>query len=282
MTANQMKYLLALIYQPAGRQNQSDVAKIFGVNKSTVSRAVLEAVKQGLLSDTGTAYELTGYGKEYIQTYEYRLNRISEWLCSQGVGREKAREDSFAILGNCSAETLAVLQEKGKIASIYQNLNRLENKQEIEGKVIARYIEEGEYPVGFVFYRKETGFEIQGENHIDPVHASMANEAFYHPAVLRISRAGNHICLRTRSMMQKSGKNHQVMDGRLKTMKYRVDKKEKIVMLNDETVYIPLEVMRFVYFREEQILQGYMSFSMSCTVGDIHMPESTAILMVSI
>lgn len=273
MTANQMKYLLALIHQPGKKRNQSDVARIFGVNKSTVSRALVEAVKQGILSDGENGYELTGYGKDYVRDYEDCLNSISTWLLSMGADPEDVRNDSYAFMESCSERTLRILQNRGNISKIYQGMRPLENGAAFSGAEITAFIEPGEYHVPFVFYRS-------GKEEALIPRASMANEAFYHPATLVISRTGSYICLRIRNVVQRSKVNGEELDGKLKTMKYGSGEKEKTVMLNDEKVYIPIEVMQFYYIKQDNILRGYMEFKMSCTVGDIHMPESAAVLMV--
>lgn len=273
MTSNQMKYLLALLHQPGKRQNQSNVARIFGVNKSTVSRALVEAVNQGILTEGENGYELTGYGRDYVQTYERCLDSISDWLVSQGADPEDARNDSYALLESCSERTLEILQNRGKIAKIYQGMQHFENSTSFSGVQIAGFIEPGEYRVPFVFYR------IDKEEMLAP-KASMANEAFYHPATLAISHTGSYICLRMKNIIQRSRVNGEELEGKLKTMKYMSGEREKTVMLNDEKVYIPIEVMQFYYIRQDNLLRGYMEFKMSCTVGNTHMPESTAVLMV--
>lgn len=282
MTANQMKYLLALLNQPEGKQNQSNVAKIYGVNKSTVSRAVAEAVSQGILADASVPYQLTGYGKQYRKEFEYRLDRISDWLRSQGVETEKAREDSFCILGTCSEETIALLKRKGEIIRIHNNVEKLEKDVIISGAEIRKYIEEGEYPVPFVFFRSRLPKGLMGGRDLQGHEISMANQAFYHPAVLYILKAESYLCLRIRNITKKSQVNHREVEGKLKAMKYNSAGKEKAVMLNDEKVYIPIEDMQFFYIPEEHILQGYINVTMSSTVGELSMPESQARLVVYI
>lgn len=281
MTGNQMKYLLALLSQPAGRQNQSDIAKIYGVNKSTVSRAMVEAVHQGILTDTDKQYRLTGHGRDFIAKYQEDLEAVCLWLVNQGVAPDKARDDSFAILEGCSADTVSLLHKRGKLSGLYQRLNEQKLDGEIPADKVITCLEPGEYPISFIFYRKSDAMPIEiGSHGAGLSKRSMADQAFEHPAVLQITRSEAYICLRTRNMMQKSGQSHELLLGRLKTMKYQVDGKEQTVMLNDETVYIPLEVMRFVYISEEHLLRGFMECTMTCTVGNMHMPESTASLVL--
>lgn len=282
MTANQMKWILAFLHQPKGEQNQSKVARIFGVNKSNVSRAINEAVNQGLLTYSDASYELTGYGEEYIKAYEYRLDRISEWLKRQGVDSDSARNDSFTLMEVCSEKTLKLLQDKGSMAKIYNNLEKVKNSTKFQGEEILKYIDEGEYQLPFTFYKISGEGAVSGHENIEMQSVSMANAAFCHPAVLSVSKAGGDICLRIKSMIQKSKANSQKIEGRLKTIKYQMNKKEKIAMLNDEKVYIPIEAMNFLFIKEDNILKGYMKLTMSCTVGEAHMPESAAVLVVNI
>lgn len=273
MSANQLKYLLTFLHQSEKGQNQAAIAKLFGVNKSTISRALLEAAKQGILADTKSGYQLTGYGKEYIQHCERNLEYICNWLISEGADLESAREDCYVILENCSETTLEIIGNKGKIAKIYKGLECIKNSAVFSGKEIIEFMEPGEYETSFVFYQI-------GERTASKSQPSMANDAFEHPAVLSVSASGSYICLRMKNIVQKSKISGEAMEGKLKTMKYQSGTKEKIVMLNDEKVYIPIEVMEFFYIRKDNILRGHMEFKMTCTVGNMHMPESKAVLMI--
>lgn len=280
MTSNQIKCIIALIHQPRGAQNQSRVARVLGINKSTVNRAVSEAISQGVIKESEDGYELTGYGIEYITNYEHKIERISGWLRSQGVDAEKAREDSFAIIEGCSGTTLDVLQNRGNISDIHTKLKNIKGITGFSGEEIVKYMDEREYIVPFIFYHSDVSAKKNPKKII--LQISMANEAFFHPAVLTVSKAGSNICIRTKRMKKKSKVMGQKMEGILKSMKYERNGREEIVVLNDEKVYIPLEVMQFLYSKESDMLQGYMELKMTCSVGEEHMPESKAVLIVSI
>lgn len=279
MTGNQMKYLLAFVRQPNQQQNQTNIAKIFGVNKSTIHRTITEACKQGILADMGDCMKLTGYGTEFIQFYEKQQKDIIAWMIQQGISEEIALSDSFTLLEGCSPSTINLLCTRGKFASLLRTLKEKKAPISLSGKKIEAYMDKGEYPLAFVFYKLNNS--LTTHNKLCPTpKVSMANEAFEHPATLNILKSDSYICLNTKDMTQKSKLNHESLRGHLKRMNYKIGNREKTVMLDNGKVYIPLDILNFVYIKEDNLLEGYMEFTMSCTVGKIHMPESQALFMV--
>ncbi|MSS63556.1 hypothetical protein [Velocimicrobium porci] len=268
MTGNQMKYLLCLIRQEQ-KKNISEVARIFGVNKSTVSRAISNGIQEGILDEE---FSLTPYGKSYVSDYKKRFDCLRYMLQCNGVGEETAKEDAYAILEVCSNETIQFFQVKGVWTKVYQEL-RSDNKRKIilNGEEICQYIEEGTYKIQYVFYKdRKMG--------IDQI--SMANEAFFHPAVLILRKNRGHVCLKLKTIRKTSPRSRIQIQGKMRTMKYEYEHQIKKVTIDDEIAYIPLEAIRFVYIPEDNILRGMIRLIMTCTAGSIHMPESAANLIL--
>ena len=261
-----MKYLLALVRQE--RPSVTGVAHIFGVNKSTVSRALTTCAERGLLD---TDYQLTKYGRHYVSSYQKQYEQIYKWLSKRGISEESAREDTFSILESCSNETKQMLGQSGEFCRACEHFKAKGRRVTINGSNLWQYVSEGAYEVPFVFHRdKRKGLE----------QVSMANEAFHHPLKMIVKKNNSKLCLRLRRMKQDSLIERIKLEGKLKEMSYEVDGYIREIHIDDDTAHIPLSALNFIYIEEDHILQGYVKLTMTCTVGTIHMPKSPALLTV--
>lgn len=266
MTANQMKYLLTLNRQD--KKSVTNIAKVYGVNKSTVSRALSVCIDKGLLSKE---LELTKYGQEFVQHYLYRYERIAKWLGKNGIEEETAKKDAYAIMEGCSEETLKMLCQEGELYKVCEYFSEKKKRQFIDGSEFEKQISEGEYRLPFVF-RKDSQRATE--------QISMANEAFHHPAKLFIKKNKSLICLKLKKMKQISFTGRLRLEGKLKAMSYENKGHYVNVSIDDDIAYIPLSAFTFVFARPDRILYGSVRLKMTCTVGNIHMPERTALLTV--
>lgn len=109
MTAIQMKYLIELLEQTTqGRNSVARVARVFNVNRSTVTRAMGGFIEEGVLD---VDYQLTAYGKMFFANFMSRYKKINLWLRRHGVSEEAAGEDALQIMVNCSQETLLLAEQ---------------------------------------------------------------------------------------------------------------------------------------------------------------------------
>lgn len=268
MTANQMKYLVTLMEQEEKKRSLSAIAKLYGVNKSSVSRALSVFIKHGILDENNN---LTPYGQAYLAQYKYRYDRIVQWLGRNGIDEDNARKDAFELLEVCSEETIQLFVGGGEFCKACSYFGKQGHKQIIEGSNLIHYVREGEYKVPFVFHK---------DKRRSPEHISMANNAFHHPGKLIIRKNGSHLCLKMKSIKKSSVVKTIKLEGKLKTMKYEKDGGTYEVMINNESAFIPIDALKFIYIKEDNILQGFVRLTMSATVANFHMPESTAILTV--
>ena len=81
-------------------------------------------------------------------------------------------------------------------------------------------------------------------------------------------------------MEQKSLIDKLSLAGKVDKMKYEYQNQIGEAEISETMVKLPIEAMKFLYIKEDDILQGYVNLTMTCSVGIIHMPESTAILTV--
>ncbi len=269
MKSTQMRYLLALLNQPELKQNQANIARIFGVNKSTVSRAVNEAVEQGILQQKQQYYALTQYGRKYVTDYEKKLRLVTGYLSRMGISEQTATGDAYSLMEHCSEETLTKLMEKGRVGAMYEKFSHYPNKKQIEARDLAQFFEEGSYQFPFLFYRikrkKETFLNI-----------SMANDGFCHPATVVIGSCGSYVELMIKDIIKYSEILAKKMEGHLEALRYQSASVTRQALINEGKVYIPLEALHAQYVENENLLYASLPCTISCSAGKFAMPESTA------
>lgn len=268
MTATKMKYLMTLVEQPDNKRTISNIALLYGVNKSTVSRVINEFIDSGILDKN---YKLTIYGEKFINEYKSKYERLVMWLYKNGIDESIARNDAIEILERCSDSTIKLLGQAGEFCKACEMFKEIKERMLINGSDLCDYLSEGEYKVPFVF---------QKDRKRSPEQVSMANEAFYHPSTMVIKKNASYLCLKLKSMKQKSILNKLELTGKMKSMKYEEYGRNKEVIISEEVAYLPVSAIKFVYIKADNILQGYIRLTLSCTVGNVHMPESTAFLIV--
>ncbi len=266
MTATQMKYFMALAEEK--KQSLTQIAEKYKVNRSTVCRSLSALVDQGLLDEQ---YVLTSVGKQYLSEYKYKHEVITRWLMKNGIEEEDARRDTYKILEVCSEKTIRMLGQGGEFCKACSYFREKGHKLVIEGNEICNYIKRGEYQIPFVFHKDKKR---------SPDQISMANEAFYHPALLVITKNSGYLSLRSKQMEQSSLIDKINLAGKVNSIKYEYQNQIKEASVTETMAKIPLEALKFIYIKEDEILQGYANLTMTCSVGILHMPESTAILTV--
>lgn len=106
MTAPQMRYLLTYMGLNVSERSITSVAIELSVNKSTVSRVFALAVKEGILDEK---HQITAYGKQEIEQFSFKLEKLIGFLCDLGLNRKSAYQEAYQMLGACSEETIQAL-----------------------------------------------------------------------------------------------------------------------------------------------------------------------------
>ena len=152
--AARIRYLMTLLSKQEEGTSVTELAGLFGVAKSTISRAMDAMEEEGLVrKDT---MSLTPYGRGLAREYVKRHALLTDWLCGcHGADREAAVQDAFAMLSGLSESTLdGLIHEIEAKRALYACLERTnpENADSfaIPGESLP---EDGEYPVWFTFYR---------------------------------------------------------------------------------------------------------------------------------
>ena len=72
----------------------------------------------------------------------------------------------------------------------------------------------------------------------------------------------------------------ELMSGEMKSMRYEYQNRIKSAEVKNGYVTLPLEAMQFSLLQDEDMIRGEMKLFLSSSVGEIHMPECTALLRV--
>lgn len=271
-----LKYLLAVIddaaRNPKNRPSAIRVAQKLEVNRTTVSRNLSWYQLHGFLDGD---YRLTQLGKEWLDSYTQRKERLESWLVHNGIDEETAGEDAFEILNHCSDEVISLLCKGGRMC---KECDQYPQQKEanwfgISGEKLTaelgKYFPDGTYPLHFAVYKEETEKSL--------LELSMANSGFEAPAVLKIEDGTGTVCLKRKTMRQQSAMG-QWYRGMLAVLKYEQDALFREAVIERDTVFIPLSAFRIVYEKECRTVRGMARVLMSCTAGEQAMPESSGLL----
>ncbi|MFV0529354.1 MAG: hypothetical protein ACK5MN_11640 [Lachnospiraceae bacterium] len=241
------------------------------VSAATLSRFFNYCVVEGILTDK---FDLTPYGRLLLDRYRERRRRIAKWLERKGLTHEHAYEQAAQILEYCSEETVSVFSKLGEFCLACELLEQeRETVKTFDGSHLCSYLAPGEYSVSFTFYR---------ENDQLPGRISMANNGFVHPARLVCKKRGGYLELNIVTMQAVSRSSKEEMSGRVQSMHYEEGHRMKVMRITDDKVRVPLSIVEVTYIQKSGLLRGSVPITISCSLGDVHMPESTALLVFDV
>ena len=110
-----------------------------------------------------------------------------------------------------------------------------------------------------------------------PWHLSMADQGFEPMAAVVRHTRGNWLELTIREMQAHSRIDGRMMQGHLASLKYEQGGMMKVAKVKNGKVKIPLEACQF-YQNTRGRIYGSVPVTLACSVGQMHMPESTALL----
>lgn len=244
------------------------LADLFCVAKSTVSRAADWCERNDMLKrGSDRKIHLTAHGIQLAHLYKQRRENFLKWLVSEGVSLKSAERDSLQFALACSEESAALMQ---KFAQMQHIRECFAGKTHLGGREFCTALQDGHYPIPFVFYR----CACQDEYCICP---SMANEGFEHPGELNIRNGNGLIVLKAKPVEQLSLLGGLKVQGILHNLKYQDGRHFKEAGKDGTFFSFPASALRFLHVGAESFFQGSAILKMSCSAGLVHMPESTAI-----
>ena len=263
-----VRILICLLGMMGRSSSVTHLASILNVTKSTISRSVSWCEKYGMLErvEQREIY-LTAYGRQIAEEYGRRLEMFSDWLVMEGVPAQKADADAMKLSMAASEETEAVIEKTVRRMRIKQ---RLGNKLQFSGRAFCEALDDGTYPVAFVFYRCNCRDGCT-------VAPSMANEGFEHPGQLVVKNRNGVIVLKAKTIEHMSSQGAFKIGGTLQTMKYQENGRFKDAGKEGKNFYFPASVLDFLNVDSSSFMQGSAILKMMCSTGKLHMPESKTV-----
>lgn len=272
----ELRFTILMCFLQFSEENRkiTKMAQSLGLEKYEMSRQTALLAKEGLIDRSNSRNPvLTAKGKQLAEKYSRRMELAQNHLIFEGLPKDKAREDALMLTLHCSDnffETIQLLEETMRMKEVFADSTKF------SGKEFCDKIKDGSYTFPFIIYREK----VKGQNNI-----SMANKGFMHPCEVIISEGGGVVLLRPVEMHEASKCSGLKMKGRVKHLKYFDGKKFIEAVMHSGYIQLPLKYFQFVNIGSDtmtRILHGSICLKMCCTVGEIHMPESTAIFTIFI
>ena len=261
-TMLQLRYLQELSQTEKKRGAQGSIAEHCGVYRSTVSRYFKSCVEKGILTD---ALEFTAAGKEWLDRYLHLYEQLQKYLEEIGARPDEIRENVDLMVENIDIHMLELmLYAHTKKKTVYS-----QKVQTLDREIRSNLQKCERHPVVFRLYRmnKKPG---QGRD-------SMAMRGFEETAEIVQEQGKSYLELKMKEMSAHSRASGGTMTGKLDTLKYAHNEVLETARIENNTVRIPMEAFRIHNWTGIGTM-GTAVVTVTCSVGTVHMPESTALL----
>ena len=269
-----MRALICFLNEDPALCTVTGLADILGEGKQKISRLLMSLEKEGLLDRSDLRRpRLTQAGREQAAYYEKRTNIVLNHLLYEGLDLDDAEHDAYAWARFSSERGMEIIKSSEQR---YRAKYELRRQKEFGGEELCRHLADGEYSFPFLIYRET----VRGGTNL-----SMAHEGFRHPCVLRVAEGRGQIVLQPVDLSAKSPLTERKMNGRVR--KLTILQPDGVFMRAEEdgeNLAFSADVLHFLNIGEGmgQILHGSVCMRMQCSVGTMHMPESTAIFTIMI
>lgn len=272
----EMRFKILMCFLQFSEENRkiTKMAQSLGMEKYEMSRQVALLAKEELIDRNDVRNPiLTPKGRLLAEKYANRMKLAQNHLTFEGVAKEKIMKDALMLTLYCSDsffETLQLLEETMRMKQVFAE------RKTFSGSEFCEQIKDGNYTFPFIIYREK----VKGHNNI-----SMANDGFVHPCEVIVRENGGVVLLKAIEMNENSKFNGVKMRGVVQHLKYYDGKEFVEAVVSGGFIQIPLNCFHFVNIGSDtmtRVLHGSICLKMRCSVGEIHMPESTAIFTVLI
>lgn len=258
LTILQIQYLTELENMDRGRGVIGSIAQKCGVKHPTVSRFFKSCIERGYLTEN---LEFTEKGTKMLRWHQKVLKDVREYLERSGI-TEGVEEVLRGMVENISYIRLEELVRSHM--RIYPGIQMKKEQRQITD--VRELIEYGYHEVAVVVVQA------------DGSRRSMAEQGFAHRGMIKKNKRGCYLELTIQEMHAFSRINGKEMTGHLSKLKYLQGDTYRIADIRNGKVRIPLEACVFQKF-DHGILRGNLMITVACSVGEAHMPESTARLI---
>lgn len=261
-TMLQLKYLQGLSRVEKKRGAQGSIAEYYNVNRSTVNRFFKNCIERGILTE---ALEFTVEGQEWLDRYVRLYENLQKYLEEIGARPEEIEETIDVMVEDIDIHMLELMiNAHAEKKSVYK---RKENELDQE---IQNNLQKCErHPVVFRLYRMN---KKPGQS-----RDSMAMRGFEETAEIVQDKGESYLELKVKDMLAHSRVSGETMVGKLKTLKYEHDEVLETVDIVNNIVRIPMEACKIHKWTGVGTM-GVVPVTVTCSVGLVHMPESTALL----
>lgn len=261
-TMLQLKYLQGLSRVEKKRGAQGSIAEYYNVNRSTVNRFFKNCIERGILTE---ALEFTVEGQEWLDRYVRLYENLQKYLEEIGARPEEIEETIDVMVEDIDIHMLELMiNAHAEKKSVYK---RKENELDQE---IQNNLQKCErHPVVFRLYRMN---KKPGQS-----RDSMAMRGFEETAEIVQDKGESYLELKVKDMSAHSRVSGETMVGKLKTLKYEHDEVLETVDIVNNIVRIPMEACKIHKWMGVGTM-GVVPVTVTCSVGLVHMPESTALL----
>lgn len=274
LTLLQIQLLLYYLGAEPSKRTVTDSAKNLGITKWAVTRAMDAMEKQDIverLENRKTVLTMTG--KKLAEKYQNQMKVLEQYMQYQDIPPAKIRDNALrALAAGFSDEFLERLAEQEGRMRLKELFT---GRQSFSGREICDHLKDGSYFFPFIIYREH----IKNYNNV-----SMGNKGFEHPCELIVKDHEGMICLTAKTVSAESMSGGRKMDGRIQKMQYLYDGKYRDSGMDGRYVYFPVTALNFISMGKgrDTLLHGSVCLKMQCSVGDMHMPESTAVFTMFI
>ena len=244
------------------RGAQGSIAEYYNVNRSTVNRFFKNCIERGILTE---ALEFTVEGQEWLDRYVRLYENLQKYLEEIGARPEEIEETIDVMVEDIDIHMLELMiNAHAEKKSVYK---RKENELDQE---IQNNLQKCErHPVVFRLYRMN---KKPGQS-----RDSMAMRGFEETAEIVQDKGESYLELKVKDMSAHSRVSGETMVGKLKTLKYEHDEVLETVDIVNNIVRIPMEACKIHKWTGVGTM-GVVPVTVTCSVGLVHMPESTALL----
>lgn len=268
-----LRVLLCFLHEDERDHTVMEIARTLRAEHYSVSRVIASLAKDGLVAKTHPRKPcLTEKGRLLAQRYAERIDITTSHLLYEGVSAESAAQDAYYWALYNTDDTMEVIRSAEEK---YRVKYELRDKKQFDGGTLCKKLKDGEYLFPFIIYRESAK---SGGN------ISMANDGFEHPCTLSVRKGIGTLSVRAVDITANSAATGKNMRGHVDGLKY-FDSGNYINADRSGYVHsIPASVLKFknIGMGIGQILHGQVCIRMRCSVGVMHMPESTAIFTILI
>lgn len=260
-TMLQLKYLQGLSRVEKKRGAQGSIAEYYNVNRSTVNRFFKNCIERGILTE---ALEFTVEGQEWLDRYVRLYENLQKYLEEIGARPEEIEETIDVMVEDIDIHMLELMiNAHAEKKSVYKK-----KENELDQEIQNNLQKCERHPVVFRLYRMN---KKPGQS-----RDSMAMRGFEETAEIVQDKGESYLELKVKDMSAHSRVSGETMVGKLKTLKYEHDEVLETVDIVNNIVRIPMEACKIHKWTVGTM--GVVPVTVTCSVGLVHMPESTALL----